>query len=96
MQVWSLKTNAAWSVLTLHGHTLGIRCLQLLGAQVMADGHYIIMCSMRQLVSGSQDCTIRVWDITFGPGRDMHGNQPLMPARVVQGQLPPHHRRSHG
>jgi F-box/WD-40 domain protein 7 len=53
IKVWSTKTNAAWSVLTLLGHSDAVRCLALRG---------------NMLISGSSDHTIKVWVLEAGRG----------------------------
>ncbi|UYV76441.1 hypothetical protein LAZ67_14000406 [Cordylochernes scorpioides] len=44
VQVWNIRTNSPWSVMTLVGHSGTVRCLHLQG---------------NRLVSGSSDCTIK-------------------------------------
>jgi F-box/WD-40 domain protein 7 len=51
IKVWSTKTNASWSVMTLLGHSDAVRCLVLRG---------------NVLVSGSSDQTIKVWMLEGG------------------------------
>jgi len=53
IRVWSTKTNASWSVLTLLGHSDAVRCLALRG---------------NMLISGSSDHTIKVWVLEAGLG----------------------------
>ena len=64
IKVWSLKTNAPWSVLTLLGHIGGVRCLQMAGNMVWLGMVWYLPLAPRKHLSKYfliLSSTARVW-----------------------------------
>ena len=70
MQVWDMRTKACIHTLTGHTNTVGTVFTQAPNPQV---SHFhgpkfslSISLSSPQVVTGSHDCTIRLWDLAAG------------------------------
>lgn len=78
-QVWDMRTKA--NIMTLSGHTntvADVKCQAAL-PEVLHQFIYdisspITVCCLKQVITASHDCTVRLWDLAAGKTRSVLTN----------------------